>query len=237
MAYRFHLPRDELEDRLGGGIPEGALIILEGPYGAGKSIVLERLLFGASQNGASVSLVSTEMTTGSFLEQMFSLDYDVEEAVLDQDFVFVPVYPVFGWRAAKEDLLDKLLHAQRLYEKDIIAIDCFSTLLKNHMQALPKDVDVSAKVEEALYMFKLLTAQGKTVIITLEPTELPPELTGAFQAAADVYLSMKLDVVGGAVTRSIFVKRFERPEKAVGDMIFFRVEPKAGFIVEIKSVS
>ena len=237
--FPFQLSRDELQDRLGGGLPEGALVILEGGYGSGKSILLERLLYGAVENGASASVVSTELTTSSFLEQMYNLDYDVEEALLGQRLVFVPVYPVFGWRAPKADLLDKLLHAKRLFEKDLIAIDCFSSLLKNYIQAAHPGglVDVSDKVEEALYLFKLLNAQGKTVILTIEPNELPPEVISAFQGAADVYLNLKLDVVGNTVSRSVLVRRFERPAKAVGDIIFFRVEPKVGFVVEIKSVS
>lgn len=240
MTYKFGLDRDELADRLGGGLPKGALVVVEGEFGTGKSIVMERMLFGLLRNGTRVSVVSTELTTLHFIEQMHTLDYPVEEFILNRSLLFLPVYPVLGFRGKKADLMDRLLNAKRMYDSDVVAIDAFSSLVKDWWRACAPEVTDAQKMErleDALYLFKLLNAKGKTVILTLQPGDIPDETASVLKAAADVYLSLKVESVGGVVSRSIFVRRFGRAEKAVADIIPFRVEPKTGFIVEIKSVS
>lgn len=240
MTYRFHLDRDELSDRLGGGLPRGSLVVVEGEFGTGKSILLQRIVYGLLKNGSKVSVVSTELTTLHFIEQMHSLEYSVEEAIYSRSLLFLPVYPVLGFRGRKTDLMDRLLNARKMYESDVIAIDAFSQLVKDWMRALDPATDervVEGRIEDALYLFKLLNAKGKSVILTLQPGDMPDDVASALKAAADVYLTLKLDSVGGVVSRSIFVRRFSRAEKNVADIVPFRVEPKSGFIVEIKSVS
>lgn len=240
MVYRINLDRDELADRLGGGLPRGALVVVEGEFGTGKSILVQRLVYGLLRNGSKVTMVSTELTTLHFIEQMHSLEYGVEEHVFSRSLLFLPVYPVLGFRGRKTDLMDRLLNAKRMYESDVICIDAFSQLVKDWIKALPEDASDRYKeerIEDALYLFKLLNAKGKTVILSLQPGDMPDDVASRLKAAADVYLSLKVDSVGGVVSRSIFVRRFSRAEKNVADIVPFRVEPKSGFIVEIKSVS
>jgi archaeal flagellar protein FlaH len=239
MTYRFTLDRDELSDRLGGGLPSGALVVIEGEYGTGKSIVLERIMYGLLKNEAKVTAVSTELTTLHFIEQMHSLDYPVEEHIFDRSLLFLPVYPVLGFRGRKVDLMDRLLNAKKMYESDVICIDAFSQLVKDwtRSQTGMSDSQKVERIEDALYLFKLLNAKGKTVVLTLQPGDMPEEIASVLKSAADCYLTLKLDMVGGVVSRSIFVRRFERAAKNVADIVPFRVEPKTGLIVEIKSVS
>ena len=239
MVYRFTLDRDELSDRLGGGLPSGALAVIEGEFGTGKSILVQRVVYGLLKNSCRVSYVSTELTTLHFIEQMHTLDYPVEEFIFNRSLLFLPVYPVLGFRGKKTDLMDRLLNAKRMYESDVIVIDAFSSIVKDWWRSSP---DLSAEektgvIEDALYHFKLLNAKGKSVVLTFQPGDVPEDISGVLKGAADAYLSTKLDSVGGVVSRSIFVRRFGRAEKAVADIVPFRVEPKTGFIVEIKSVS
>jgi len=240
MTYRINLERDELSDRLGGGIPHGSLVVIEGEFGTGKSILVQRIVFGLLKNGCKVSYVSTELTTLHFIEQMHTLDYSVEEYIFNRNLLFLPVYPVLGFRGRKTDLIDRLLNAKKMYESDVIVIDAFSSIVKDWMRSLPPETteqEKTSRIEDALYLFKLLNAKGKSVIITFQPGDVPDEISGVLKAAADAYMTTKVESVGGVVSRSIFVRRFGRAEKAVADIIPFRVEPKTGFIVEIKSVS
>jgi flagellar protein FlaH len=239
MVYRFNLERDELADRLGGGLPSGALAVIEGEFGTGKSILVQRIVYGLLKNSARVTYVSTELTTLHFIEQMHTLDYPVEEFIFARSLLFLPVYPVLGFRGKKTDLMDRLLNAKRMYESDIIVIDAFSSIVKDWWRSTPNltDQEKTEVVENALYLFKLLNAKGKTVILTFQPGDVPDDISSVLKGAADAYLTTRLDSVGGVVSRSIFVRRFGRAEKAVADIVPFRVEPKSGFIVEIKSVS
>lgn len=240
MAFQFHLPRDEFADALGGAIPEGALIVLEGEYGTGKSIVTERLLYGFLSNGHRATVVSTEKTTMQFADQMHSLDYTVDEHLLEGSLLFVPVYPIMGFRMEGVDLLARLCRADRVYDSDIVIIDAFSAIVKSWMKGLPpgtNDRQISERLQDVIHFFKILNSQGKTLIVTLQPGDVPDDVASFLKAAADVYLMLQLDVRGNDVTRSLFVRRFERSAKAVRDVVAFRVEPKTGLIVEIKSVS
>ncbi|HVM45358.1 MAG TPA: ATPase domain-containing protein [Candidatus Thermoplasmatota archaeon] len=240
MTYRFHLERDELAERLGGGLPKGALVVMEGEFGTGKSIVVQRMVYGLLRNSCRVTYVSTELTTLHFIEQMHTLDYAVEEFIFNRSLLFLPVYPVLGFRGNKADLMDRLLNAKRMYASDVIVIDAFSSIVKDWMRSQVKEMtdhEMTARIEDALYHFKLLNAKGKSVILTFQPGDVPDDIAAGLKAAADAYLSCKIDNVGGVVSRSIFVRRFGRAERPVADIIPFRVEPKTGFIVEIKSVS
>ena len=69
--------RDRLNKELGGGIPPGSIVLVEGAYGAGKSVTSQRFLYGICQEGNTVTYLSTEFTTSGFIQQMHSLDYDV----------------------------------------------------------------------------------------------------------------------------------------------------------------
>ncbi len=237
MPLRYKIERDELEERLGGGLPTGALIVIEGENGTGKSILSQRFAYGLLENGCNLAYVSTELTTMSFIEQMASLDYGVDEYVLTGKLVFVPVFPILGYRARRDDLLDRLVRARKLFSRDVVVVDAFSTLLKNYVGAVKGRTSIPAKMDEAIYTFKLLNAQGKTIILTIDPEEVDPEITSFLRSAADVLISGSIESVGGAVGRALFVRRFSRASGAVADVLNFRVEPNAGFIVEIKSVS
>lgn len=239
MTFRIHLEGDELNEKLGGGIPSGSLVLIEGEYGAGKSVLIERMLYGFLKNGYRAALVSTERTTLHFVEQMHSLDYPVEEYLLDQRLLFLPVHPILGHRGARTDLLQRLLSARRMYAQDVVVIDAYSTILKRWLQAVAKqrEVDELGAVEETLHHFKLLNARGKTIILTLEPAEVDSDVASILRSAADIYLNLRIESAGGTVSRSILVRRFGRADKPVADLVPFRVEPRAGFIVEIKSVS
>lgn len=238
MTYRFTLERDELSDRLGGGLPKGALAVVEGEFGTGKSILAQRIVYGLLKNGCKVSYVSTELTTLHFIEQMHTLDYPVEEYIFSRSLLFLPVYPVLGFRGKKNDLMARLLNAKKMYESDVIVIDAFSSIVKDWWRSAPgTEHEKTETIEDALYLFKLLNAKGKSVVLTFQPGDIPEQIAAGLKAAADAYLTTKVESVGGVVSRSIFVRRFGRAEKAVADMVPFRVEPKTGFIVEIKSVS
>ena len=55
---------------MGGGIPEGSLILIEGQSNAGKSVVTQQLRYGALNSGSDVALYTTENTPRSLFRQM-----------------------------------------------------------------------------------------------------------------------------------------------------------------------
>jgi flagellar protein FlaH len=235
-VLNFDLDRDDLGERLGGGLPRGSIILVEGEHGAGKSILTQRLVYGLAKNGTSVTLVSTELTTAGFLAQMESLKYEVEDQLMSENLVFIPVYPVLASRAPRYDLLRRLVKARRMYTKDVIVFDSFSKFLADHLRSVGQGFHAMEQLEAAIYLFKRLTSMGKTIILTFENGHVPANISDLFKEAADSYLSLKFELIGSSAARRIVVHRLSRAAGRFGEIIGYRVEPGVGIVIEIKSV-
>lgn len=230
--YRIHLERDELEDRLGGGIPDCALVVVEGEDGTGKSILSERLLYGALEAGHTASYVSTELTTSQFYQQMASLGYpSVRHGIGGR-------LRVFEVDAAKrEPLLPKLLTAPAVFQRDLVFIDTFSAFVQDASEkGVPSDA-IARALGSSISRLKAINGTGTTVVLTVDPTQVPAPQLHRLRSVADVLFEARTEIMGLTAARSIVIRRFNRCGKTIGDVFGYRVEPGAGFVVEIRSVS
>ena len=69
----------EIDKKLGGGIPVGSLVLLEGQSDAGKSVVSEHFAHGSLTSRMSTAYYTTENTVKSLMTQMSSLNLDVTD--------------------------------------------------------------------------------------------------------------------------------------------------------------
>lgn len=81
----------ELDSRMGGGLPVGSLVLIEGSSGSGKSVLSQQLIFGSLNQGIRVSLFTTENGVKSLISQMASIDLDVFEYLLMGKFRAFPI--------------------------------------------------------------------------------------------------------------------------------------------------
>lgn len=234
---RFHMPEDDLCERLGGGLPSGALIVIAGPNGSGKSVLSQRVLYGLLHNGHSISYVSTELTTKGFLAQMSSLGYsDIRSHIPLEELIFIPTHPAIGHRAPREERLRRLVKARRMYEKDVVLFDAFSKFLGDHMRDRITDPAALDEVEAVLHLFKRMTSVGKTIVLTLDPAQADPSLLEPFLDEADILLRLEKEIVGTSGVRRIVVERMSRATSRYNEVIGYRVEPGIGIVIEIKAV-
>lgn len=235
-ALAFDLDRDDLCSRLGGGLPRGSLIIVQGTHGAGKSLLVQRMVAGLIANDHSACFVTTELTTRGFLQQMQSLDFPVERAIFDERLVVVPAHPMIGGRAPREELLTRIAKARLMYTKDVVVFDAFSKFLADHVRAAGVGFRSGQQIDGVLHLFKRLTSTGRTVILTMEDGQVSDDLVDTFVEAADVYLQVDCELIGSTATRRLVVRRMMRAADRFNEVINFRVEPKIGIVVEIRSV-
>ncbi|HDM36492.1 MAG TPA: ATPase [Candidatus Syntrophoarchaeum butanivorans] len=228
-TFSFDLERDELNRRLGEGFPEGSIVLIEGENGAGKSTIVERLAYGFLVNGYTVTFISTQLTTKGFIHQMYSLDYPIGIHLLKDELLFIPVVPLIKSAKSRSDFIERLINAEKLYEKDIIIIDKLSELVKYSINA--------EKTIELISFFKKITGMGKIVINTIDPVDLDPDVVSLFRSSADIYMTLKSRIIAGEVKRSIHVNKFTGATGFVGGVIGFRIEPGAGLVIEIASVA
>lgn len=224
----MELKGDELHRRIGGGIPAGTIMLLEGDRGTGKSIFAQRLLYGFLMNGYSVSYVSSQYTTVEYIRQMFSLGYDVVPFLIRKKLIFVSLYPLLTGISEKKKFLSRLLGEPRLWETDIIIIDSFSALLSRE-----QDLDA---VRSFLMYIKKLASLDKVIILTSNTEEIDRESLFLLEEAATMLIRLQVKVFGGDLKNSAVIVKYNNAKGVFQKIIPFRVEPKVGLVVEIAAV-
>jgi flagellar protein FlaH len=239
--------RDRLNAELGGGIPRGSIVIMEGQYGAGKSALTQRFTYGICEEGHTVTFLSTELTVKGFIDQMHSLDYSVEDHLLDERLLFLhgDIDSSSALRGEDEDegdrmqLLKRLMDADTMWQSDVVILDTFDAILRNDpkFEHLVRQGDERQAALEIISFFREVVARGKIVILTVDPTAVDEEVMGPFRSIADVYLELQMIEVGNDVRRNIAVKRFTGMGEQVGDSVGYSVRSGIGIVIESRSVA
>ena len=239
--------RDRLNKELGGGLPPGSIVLMEGDYGAGKSAISQRFAYGLCEEGQTVTFLSTELTVGSFLEQMHSLDYGMVDHMLDENILFLHAdigdskntFTDDGSDEERKDLLKRLMQAEVMWDSDVIIIDTFDAILRNDpkFEALVRQNEERQAALEIISFFRDIISQGKVIILTVDPTTLDEEAIGPFRSIADVFLELEMVEVGNDVRRQISVLRCAGMGEQVGDTIGYSVRSGTGIVIESRSVA
>ena len=236
--------RDRLNKQLGGGIPTSSIVLLEGEYGAGKSVMSQRFAYGLCETDRRVTYLSTELTLKGFINQMHSLDYGVEDHLLDERLLFLPAN--LDTQAYSGDdtgerkkLLKRLMDAKAMWNADVVVIDTFDAILRNDptFEMLIRQNDERQAALEIISFFRNIASRGKDVVLTVDPTTVDDETIGPFRAIADVFLKLEMVNVGNDVRRHISVKRFAGMGEQVGDTIGYSVRSGTGVVIESRSVA
>jgi flagellar protein FlaH len=222
------IERDELARNLGGGIPRNSLILLEGEDGAGKSLVAQRLLYAMLEHKTTVTYVSTELNTMTFVEQMDSLEYNIKKQLLNGELLFIPMYPLLGFTKLEADFFTRLLDSKEVFRSEVIIFDTLSFLLihntMEHQEAF-----------RVINILKRFTSLGKTIIFCVDNKHLNETFLTLLRSVTDIYLTVAVKSFAGQVVRVISVNRFKRPESSFVNNIPFKVEPGKGLTIEIAS--
>ncbi len=227
----INLEQDELARGIGGGIPTGALVLLEGQEGAGKSAITQRLVYGLLKNGRSVTYISTELNTMGFVEQMNSLTYSVTDYLLHDKILFMPMFPYLGKQKLSDDFIENLMNSQEIFKNDFIVFDTFSFLLMH-----------SCFTEEKLFKFirflKKVNSLGKTILFCVDKDHpIESNFTTLIKSVCDLYWTVETQMSAGQLVRVIKFHRFKRAGAKTSPGIPFKIEPGRGLAIEIASFS
>jgi flagellar protein FlaH len=236
---------DQLNMELGGGLPPGSIVLIEGDYGAGKSAMSQRFSYGFVEEGTTVTMLSTELTVSGFIEQMYSLSYDITSHLLEERLLFLEANFDSGGALSgdddqdRKDLLKRLMDAQVMWEQDVIIIDTFDAILRNDpkFESLVRDDEGRQAALEIISFFRDQISRGKVIILTVDPSTVTEDAIGPFRSIADIFLELQMAEVGNEVRRSVAVKRFAGMGEQVGDNIGFSVRSGTGIVIESRSVA
>ena len=208
----------EIDKKIGGGIPSGSLVLVEGPSDSGKSVLLQQMIWGSLNTGCRVRVLTTENTVKSLARQMQSLGLDI-----------IDFYLLGRLRLRTLRLSDRtrdsisgmhaLLGALAQESADVVFIDSLTGFVMH------------SPVDETITFFegcKHYCNAGRTVISTLHSAACEESTIIRIRSMCDAHLRMGIEIVGEQLVKTLEVAKVRGAERGTGSILSFDVEPKMG---------
>ena len=227
-GFPFVLEQDSLADSMGRKIPNRSLMLIQGAVGGGKSLISQRMVFGLLENGAKVLVVTTELTTRGWVEQMESIGYYVTDHIQEGRCIVFSRYGIIADTVPEAGLND-VLESSAWQEADVIVLDSGSSLM-------PSSLDEAGRIKLMQRLRKKVSG-GRTLVMTADPVEIDEHLLHTLRTSSEVVIDLTTQLIGGEMKRTLLVTRFLRAAGPVQSSVGWRVEPAMGFIVDITAVS
>ena len=215
----------QLDEKLGGGVPEGSLTLIDGESGAGKSILAQHFILGSLNSGRRVVLYSSENTERTLVSQMDGLGMRVSDYLANGSLTVheIPASNTGGEAPAPVRLQTLLTHVSQLGDWDLVVMDSVTELL------------VSASDEDRLSFFsscKQYQNQGKTVIIVVHANAISGDGLVSIVSICDVYLRLRIEVVNDKRVKLLEVEKVRGAKGAIEGIIGFEVEAGLGIVTK-----
>ena len=227
-GYEFTLEQDSLANAMGARLPNRSLWMIQGEVGSGKSLVSQRLIFGLLENGSKILVITTELTTRGWIEQMESIGYPVTEHIASGRLLVFSRFGVIAEAKEGVDIFD-VLESEAIDKSDVVIVDSASALMPDGLEDSQHLI--------TLQKLRKVCSESRSLLLTIDPTEMDDKLLHKLRSSCEVLLDMKAGFVGGEIKRTIVVTRFLRAAGPVQASVGWRVEPYMGFIVDITAVS
>lgn len=226
MALRLHrvfsTGNEELDSRLGGGIPHPALMLFEGPNGAAKTTFAAQVALGALKTGLRVVIITTESTPKQLITQARNVTIDLTRYYISGRLGVYTAYQQgrpWGPQEAREALHRLADYLQQRPPPDLVVVDSLTPLLQ---YAEP------GAVAGLVQASRLAVSRGRSVLYTLHEGVLDERLLAPLRAASDVYYRFSLASVGGKPVKVLKVVKARGVPNVVEGSIAFDVDPAFG---------
>ncbi len=207
----------QIDKRLGGGIPCGSLTLVEGQSDAGKSVLSQQLTWGSLRDHHKVVTFSTENTVKSLVTQMQSLGLDILDYLI---IGWIKVYHLQPSKAELASCFETLITAmERINGYELFIIDSLTPIV------------AYVSLEESLSYFercKRLCDRGKTIINIAHSFAFNDEILIRIRSMCDAHLRLTIEEVGDKLLKSLEVAKVRGADKGTGNIISFDVEPGIG---------
>ena len=125
------------------------------------------------ENGTKVALVTTELTTRGWLEQVDSIGYGMSEYIDKGQFLLMSRFGVLTEEVEVEITIDDLISNEGLKSADFVIIDRAS-------QLIPPDTNPTA----LLSAIRQFTSEGRTLMLCFDSDEVEPSLLREIKGSA-----------------------------------------------------
>lgn len=210
--------RDEIDKRIGGGIPLNSLTLIEGESHSGKSVFTQQMVWGTVRDGFRVSMFTSENTIKSLVAQMDSLNLEINPYLLLGDLRVFPFEVVHS----KAEALDKLMEAistEIRRKQEIIFVDSLTPYI------MGDEVQNAARYFERC---KKLNAKGTSIITVIHSHAVDREFLVRVQSMCDAHLHFRTEADGSRLIKLIEVAKIRGASRNTGNIISFEIEPGIG---------
>lgn len=186
-----------LDQVLGGGIPRGALVIVVGPPGSGKTTLANQMAFSAARSGrrAVVMTALSEPTTKLIAHLRSFRFYDDELVGESMQFLSLQQFLSGGLEATADELVSAVRHAHAGF----VVLDGFRGVRG-------VDLDPQAARQFLYDVGTTLSVLGTTTIITSEADPRDPQFFPE-ATTADVILGLRYELSGVRQWRGLEVMK------------------------------
>ncbi len=210
---------EEIDSKMGGGIPKGSLTLIEGQSGSGKSVLTQQILWGSLRNELRAVVYTSENTVKSLITQMQSLNLDISDRFLLGHAVIFPAQTTrTGWNPT--EVFNVLLEdIARHPEVDLIVVDSITSLMLN------------SEITRAIAFFedcKALCDQGKTVMNVVHTYAFDEGSLLRIRSICDAHFKLRIEEIGDQLIKVLEVGKIRGAHKTADNLISFTVEPGIG---------
>jgi len=212
--------QSEIDKKLGGGIPIGSLVLIEGESDAGKSVLCQQIIWGSLNDGFKVLLFTAENTVRSLITQMDSLGLDI------LDYVLMGRLKIFYMQLSKlkqnlaQDCLQIVLEQTERHEDfDLVIVDSLTPIV------------APTNAEQALIYFercKAICDKGRTIINVTHTYAFDHDFLIRIRSVCDAHLRLLIEKVGDKLVKSLEVSKIRGAAQSTGNILTFDVEPEIG---------
>ena len=209
----------EIDRRLGGGIPYGTLMLVEGESGSGRSTFAQQLVWGALTSGEDAAMYATEQTVHSLLRQTESLALDVRDYFLLDHLQIFPI-------SIPPDSIDAGIifqelssHMGRQEKCRVIVVDSLTTFVSKAG---------GDQIQDFFSRCKTLSDSGKVIICTVHSEAFDEGILTSVRSICDAFLRFQVKRSGSQLLKTLEVAKIRGAEMTTGNIAGFEVEPGLG---------
>jgi archaeal flagellar protein FlaH len=212
---------DEIDKRLGEGIPLGSLVLIEGENDTGKSVLCQQMTYGGLNQLHRIAYYSTENTIKSMLMQMESLTLDVSDFYSWGYFRIFPVHlEGVEWTS---DQMKGTLHLLSAHIKNVrervIIIDSLTMFTTYSGED---------NIFEFLTNLKNFCDKGYTIFVTLHQHAFKEDTLVRVRSSCDCHLFLRKEQLNDRYISVMEVSKIRGAKITTGNIVSFEVQPGYG---------
>ncbi len=212
------MDRDDLDQMLGGGLPRGSIVLIEGKKGSGVEQFVQRLTYGFLQNEVKVTYISTENATSDFIKQMYGSGFLMANHLLGKKILYIPIDSLIRKDRAMAGYIDRLIRSPQLLN-EVMIIDRLSTMTEN-------DLDENGHLKLLSYLKGAVTKDRTVILVTDE------KQNGIDTIREEARARMSMALTENEAVHSVQVLKYPDAILEAKQEIRFKIEPGLGMVVQ-----